>query len=74
MATASAKLMRKLLTGRAENENLRDLDEDHTPRPGRWYHAGVSETCEMLEATGYTIIEEDVGVIHRDPIIHFMKD
>ena len=45
---------------------------DHT-EPGRWYHAGVSQTCEMLQSIGYKIIDPDVGYNLRDPVIHFIK-
>lgn len=48
-------------------------DEDSVPKPGRWYHAGLDKTCEMLEKIGYKIIEKDIGVIYRDPIIHIIK-
>lgn len=41
--------------------------------PGRWYHAGVEKTCLMLESLSYRVIEPDVGLCHRDPIIHFTK-
>lgn len=48
-------------------------DEDQGPAPGRWYHAGIERTCSMLERIGYRVIDEDVGVNHRDPVIHFVK-
>jgi len=51
-----------------------DKNEDDTPRPARWYHAGLDRCCEMLESKGYRIIERDTGTLHRDPIIHFTKD
>jgi len=47
--------------------------EDGSPRPGRWYHAGIIETCAMLQELGYTVISPDVGTSLRDPIIHFVK-
>jgi hypothetical protein len=50
------------------------MDEDDKPRPGRWYHAGTARTCEMLENLGYRIVEQDMQVNHRDPVIHFVKD
>ena len=34
-----------------------DVNVDDQPRPGRWYHAGVERTCEMLNKLGYTIID-----------------
>jgi hypothetical protein len=49
----------------------RDLDDE--PRPGRWYHAGLRRTCEMLEREGYAILDEDVGTNYTSPIIHFTK-
>lgn len=48
-------------------------NEDNEPTPGRWYHAGVQRTCEMLTKIGYEVIDADVGAVHRDPIIHFTK-
>jgi hypothetical protein len=53
--------------------NFLNSDEDDTPTPGRWYHAGVERTCLMLQNAGYKIIDSDVGTCHRDPIIHFTK-
>jgi hypothetical protein len=48
-------------------------DVDQTPSPGRWYDAGLSRTCRMLEKHGYTVIDPDVGTCLRDPIIHFAR-
>ncbi|MEP7305886.1 MAG: class I SAM-dependent methyltransferase [Acidobacteriota bacterium] len=48
-------------------------DKDEEPRPGRFYNAGTERTCSMLIATGYEIVDPDVGTNHRDPIIHFLK-
>lgn len=49
------------------------MDEDNAPTPGRWYHAGLERTCQMLQDIGYRIIDPDVGVVYRDPVIHFAK-
>jgi hypothetical protein len=43
------------------------------PGPGRWFHAGTKETVAMLKDVGYIVVEEDIGLVHRDPIIHFRK-
>jgi hypothetical protein len=43
------------------------------PTPGRWYNAGVDRTCSMLKEVGYEVVDPDVGVNFRDPIIHFLK-
>jgi hypothetical protein len=52
---------------------LKSKDKDDLPLPGRWYDAGIDRTCTMLEKLGYTIIDQDTGVSHRDPVIHFAK-
>lgn len=48
-------------------------DIDEKPYPGRWFNAGLERTCAMLEEVGYKVIDPDVGSVHRDPIIHFVK-
>lgn len=50
-----------------------DKNEDQTPRPGRWYHLGVDAACAHLEGLGLKIIERDMGLNVRDPLIHFRK-
>jgi phospholipid N-methyltransferase len=47
--------------------------EVDTPSPGRFYHLGARETCEMLQGIGFEIVSPDVGTIFRDPIIHFRR-
>lgn len=50
-----------------------DLNEDQVPRPGRWYHAGTDEVCAILSGLGMEIMDRDMGVNIRDPLIHFRK-
>lgn len=50
-----------------------DKSEDQTPRPGRWYHLGTQPAAAMLEGIGFEVIDADVGVNHRDPVLHFRK-
>ena len=57
---------RKLTAHRSKNEG-------GEPAPGRWYHLGTKEACAMLESLGYLIIEPDMQVNFRDPVIHFLK-
>lgn len=38
-----------------------------------WYHAGAQETCKFLESIGLEIVNPDVGLCVRDPIIHFRR-
>lgn len=49
-------------------------DTDNEIRPGRFYDSGIDRTCETLESVGYTVVDRDVGVNHRDPVIHFVKN
>jgi len=48
-------------------------DKDDAPSPGRWYHLGTARAIEMLRTAGFSICDPDVGVNHRDPVIHFEK-
>lgn len=41
--------------------------------PGCFYSQGVSRTCQMLKDVGYVVVQEDMDLIYRDPIIHFKK-
>lgn len=41
--------------------------------PGAWYHCGVDRACAALERAGFTVVERDIDVSHRDPVIHFAK-
>jgi len=38
-----------------------------------WYHWGVDRACKALTTSGFEIIERDVEVCARDPLIHFKK-
>jgi hypothetical protein len=51
----------------------RSKNQGPEPSPGRWYHLGTKEACAMLESVGYRVVEPDMGVNHRDPVIHFVK-
>lgn len=49
------------------------IEGDFGDNQGHWYDAGLKRTCEMLEKIGYKIIDSDVGLFPRDPMIHFIK-
>lgn len=51
----------------------RSYPESQRPAPGRWYHAGIKQTCELLTSLGYLVVSEDIGVNQRDPVIHFRR-
>ena len=48
-------------------------DEDLVPRPGRWYDAGVGRMTELLEQIGDQVLDPDMGLTHRDPVMHFRR-
>jgi hypothetical protein len=50
-----------------------DVHESQIPYPGRWWHMGTGRMAELLSNLGYTVVEPDIGVLHRDPMIHFTK-
>lgn len=51
----------------------KDLSEGTAAAPGRWYHAGIAETSAALKGIGWEVVSEDIGVVPRDPIVHFRK-
>ena len=38
-----------------------------------WYHWGVERACNAMTGAGFEIVESDVEVCQRDPVIHFKK-
>lgn len=40
---------------------------------GCFYQQGIDNTCNMLQEIGYTVVNKDVNVMIRDPLIHFKK-
>lgn len=48
-------------------------DEDDQIDPNRFYHLGAGPAAALLRASGFEVVSEDVGVIPRDPILHFRK-
>ena len=51
--------------------HLHDADEE--PSPGRWYDTGTSRLAAFLEERGYVVCDEDMGLTHRDPVVHFVR-
>ena len=46
---------------------------DAEGRPGTWRHLGVVVAARGLEEASFDVLEHDVELIHRDPILHFRK-
>lgn len=40
---------------------------------GSWYHFGLDEACQHIEAVGFRIVDKDICVNPRDPVIHFRR-
>jgi len=38
-----------------------------------WYHWGVARASAAIAGAGFDIVEPDIEVCHRDPVIHFRK-
>jgi hypothetical protein len=38
-----------------------------------WFDAGIDQTTTMLEGLGYRVLEPDIGIDPRSPIVHFMR-
>jgi len=47
--------------------------EDQNPKPGRWFNYGRERACNFLQSKGFEIVEKDMEVNNRDPLIHFCK-
>jgi hypothetical protein len=67
-ARFNARVVQRRLTGKLEQDK-----SDTTIAPGKWYHAGVERTCRFLTSIGWEVVNPDVGLIPRDPVIHFRK-
>jgi Methyltransferase domain len=72
--------LRRLLQSLIDHVELRELDRyrrhielPEGPEGSWWYDAGTERTAAMLEGTGYRVVELDVGIDPRSPIIHFVR-
>lgn len=52
---------------------LEQNPNDASLAPGKFHHAGIADTCRFLQSAGWEIVNPDVGLVPRDPIIHFRK-
>lgn len=60
---------------RVEDRHLepyrRHIEAPEGPAGSWWYDAGTERTAAMLERLGYRVVDSDVGIDPRSPIIHF---
>ncbi len=70
-----ARLVWNLLAAVKKPTNLRHKDKSRPIAAGavNWFHLGLDDACAMLERCGYRIVDPDMGVNHRDPVIHFLR-
>jgi SAM-dependent methyltransferase len=70
-----ARLIRQYSRWDAHRRGIHHLNqsEDDAPSPGRWYHAGAAETSSLLRSIGFMVLDEDMGVDPRSPVIHFQR-
>lgn len=40
---------------------------------GSWHHWSTADACTTLQASGFSVVESDIGILARDPIVHFRK-
>ena len=38
---------------------------------GSWYHWSTQDACATIDACGFEIVEPDINVLSRDPVVHF---
>ena len=67
------KYKKDTLVGRSHLPRLDKNELDDIRPEGRWYNNGLERVAELLTASGYEVVDKDVGFALRDPIIHFVK-
>lgn len=50
-----------------------DKGQSANSAPGAWFHFGVDRACAALERAGFRVVDADMQINHRDPVIHFRK-
>jgi Methyltransferase domain len=70
-------ILRRLLGRNAKklNTNLvaKHAEFLRAPEANGWFHAGAGETCDLVERYGYRVVDRDIGVDPRNPIVHFVR-
>ena len=50
-----------------------DLDASRDLSTTGWYHWGIDRACAAIRREGFEVINRDMEVVSRDPLIHFVK-
>lgn len=53
---------------KADSENLAGCGTN-----AGWYHWGADAACAWIRQAGFTVVDSDMELVSRDPIIHFMR-
>jgi hypothetical protein len=53
--------------------DLQTFDTLANNKAAPWYHWGLDAALAALREEGLVVVEPDVGVVARDPVIHFVK-
>jgi len=48
-----------------------DFTPPDTEGRGRWHHWGRQNACVAIKTCGFEIVEPDINVLSRDPVVHF---
>jgi SAM-dependent methyltransferase len=73
---APVKWLWKFIASLSTPDNLQPKEKLQPVIPAgtiTWHHLSTQDACTMLEGLGYRIIDADVGINHRDPVIHFIR-
>jgi hypothetical protein len=38
---------------------------------GSWYHWSTQDACAVITSCGFEVLESDINVLSRDPVVHF---
>ena len=59
---------------RADNITTKDESSEKSDEESvSWRNLSISDACEILERNGYRVVDPDMELLHRDPIIHFLR-
>jgi hypothetical protein len=47
-----------------------NLTNEEVPR-GAWFHWSTQDACATINACGFEVVEPDIDVLWRDPVVHF---
>ena len=65
----NARIVKARLNGQRAVRDKADGDLG----PGKFHHISVADTCRALTDYGWEVVNPDVGINLRDPIVHFRK-